>query len=155
MEINHAFAKISLSLTVFGLFTVSYIGAQNLEFPKNIPKTPVKPQFNPPPRTSQQPKPRVPASNPRPTRIPAPQPPIYIPNPIFYPPGRSDQPTGSSQNPDRWDTAMGSRNHGTINGAPLNRPDENGVTHIAFLGDRKSTRLNSSHVSESRMPSSA
>ena len=134
MEINQAFAKISLSLTVFGLFTVSYIWAQNLEFPKNIPRTPVKPQFNPPPKTSQQPKPRVPASNPRPTRIPAPQPPIYIPNPIFYPPGRSDQPTGSSKNPDRWDTAMGPRNQGTINGAPLNRPDENGVTHIAFLG---------------------
>ena len=28
-------------------------------------------------------------------------------------------------------------------------------THDALAGDRKSTRLNSSHVSESRMPSSA
>ena len=30
-----------------------------------------------------------------------------------------------------------------------------GVPYNADLGDRKSTRLNSSHVSESRMPSSA
>ena len=32
-----------------------------------------------------------------------------------------------------------------------------GLTHLAFTfpGDRKSTRLNSSHIEESRMPSSA
>ena len=39
----------------------------------------------------------------------------------------------------------------------LNRPDRpSDITgHLAFDLDRKSTRLNSSHVSESRMPSSA
>ena len=33
--------------------------------------------------------------------------------------------------------------------------DRDGKTYFNVHGDRKSTRLNSSHVSESRMPSSA
>ena len=33
--------------------------------------------------------------------------------------------------------------------------DTNGIPSADLCGDRKSTRLNSSHVSESRMPSSA
>ena len=37
----------------------------------------------------------------------------------------------------------------------ISRASENEIPAVAIFPDRKSTRLNSSHVSESRMPSSA
>ena len=40
-------------------------------------------------------------------------------------------------------------------GATLDKGDISGINGVCIEIDRKSTRLNSSHVSESRMPSSA
>ena len=60
--------------------------------------------------------------------------------------GKLDPATGTLQ---VWDAPRGRGSYG-ITTAP-----DGSVYYASLAGDRKSTRLNSSHVSESRMPSSA
>ncbi|MFZ9663786.1 MAG: hypothetical protein ACO3A5_08135 [Bacteroidia bacterium] len=129
MEINKAFAKVSLSMTVFTLWTIANIGAQNLEFPKNIPRTPSKPQFNPPSRPTQQsPSNQRPPSIQNRPRIPAPSTPSY-PFPIYYPQNRTPQQVGSGQMSE------------PVYSAPLYIPDKNGVTHVPFLSSQNQFKM--------------
>ena len=44
---------------------------------------------------------------------------------------------------------------GNVEDSRMNPSEKVGVVSVVFVSDRKSTRLNSSHGSESRMPSSA
>jgi hypothetical protein len=133
MEINKAFAKVALSMTVFSLWAIANLGAQKLEFPKNIPRTPSKPQFNPPSKPTPRPpsNQRPPSNNNRPS-ISTPQFPSNYPNPVYFPqngiPGRttSNNPNGISE---------------YLYRAPNNMPDKNGVTHVTFLSSQIQYRM--------------
>ena len=127
MEINKAFAKVSLSMTVFTIWAIANLGAQKLEFPKNIPRTPSKPQFNPPSK----PTPRPPSNQNRP-RTPAPQFPSNYPYPVYIPQnGMPGQTTSNGSN----------EIYTHIYSAPLNIPDKNGVTHVAFLSSQNQYKM--------------
>jgi len=116
-------------MTVFTLWTIANIGAQNLEFPKNIPRTPSKPQFNPPSRPTQQsPSNQRPPSIQNRPRIPAPSTPSY-PFPIYYPQNRTPQQVGSGQMSE------------PVYSAPLYIPDKNGVTHVPFLSSQNQFKM--------------
>jgi len=116
-------------MTVFTLWTIANIGAQNLEFPKNIPRTPNKPQFNPPSRPTQQsPSNQRPPSIQNRPRIPAPSTPSY-PFPIYYPQNRTPQQVGSGQMSE------------PVYSAPLYIPDKNGVTHVPFLSSQNQFKM--------------
>ena len=116
-------------MTVFTLWTIAHIGAQNLEFPKNIPRTPSKPQFNPPSRPTQQsPSNQRPPSIQNRPRIPAPSTPSY-PFPIYYPQNRTPQQVGSGQMSE------------PVYSAPLYIPDKNGVTHVPFLSSQNQFKM--------------
>ena len=131
MEINKAFAKVSLSMTVFTLWAIANLGAQKLEFPKNIPRTPSKPQFNPPSKpTLRPPSNQRPPSNDNRPRIPLP--PSNYPYPVYIP--QNGQPNRTPSN--------GSSNMSEIiYSAPLNIPDKNGVTHVAFLSNQHQYKM--------------
>jgi len=143
MEINKAIAKVSLSMTVFTLWAIANLGAQKLEFPKNIPRTPTKPQFNPPSKPTPRPPsnqrhhpfssyPKWPPSNDNRPSIPTPQIPSNYPYPIYFPqngmPGRttSNNPNGISE---------------YLYRALNNIPDKNGVTHVTFLSSQIQYRM--------------
>lgn len=116
-------------MTVFTLWTIANIGAQNLEFPKNIPRTPSKPQFNPPSRPTQQsPSNQRPPSIQNRPRIPAPSTPSY-PFPIYYPQNRTPQQVGSGKMSE------------PVYSAPLYIPDKNGVTHVPFLSSQNQFKM--------------
>jgi len=120
-------------MTVFTLWAIANLGAQKLEFPKNIPRTPSKPQFNPPSNPTLRPpsNQRSPSNNNRPS-IPTPQFPSNYPNPVYFPqngmPGRttSNNPNGISE---------------YLYRAPNNIPDKNGVTHVTFLSSQIQYRM--------------
>ena len=118
-------------MTVFTLWAIANLGAQKLEFPKNIPRTPSKPQFNPPSRPTQ-PSPstqRPPSTQNRP-RIPLP--PSNYPYPVYIP--QNGQPNRTTSNGSSSITEI-------IYSAPLNIPDKNGVTHVAFLSNQHQYKM--------------
>jgi len=133
MEIRKAFSTAIIAMALFSSLSVNNLEAQNLEFPKNIPRTPSKPQFNPPSRSTQ-PKPsnqRPPSTQNRP-RIPMPPPNSNYPYPVYIP-----------QNglPNRTTSNGSSSMSEPIYSAPLNIPDKNGVTHVAFLSSQNQYKM--------------
>ncbi len=118
-------------MTVFTLWAIANLGAQKLEFPKNIPRTPSKPQFNPPSKpTLRPPSNQRPPSNDNRPRIPLP--PSNYPYPVYIP--QNGQPNRTPSN--------GSSNMSEIiYSAPLNIPDKNGVTHVAFLSNQHQYKM--------------
>ncbi len=118
-------------MTVFTLWAIANLGAQKLEFPKNIPRTPSKPQFNPPSRPTQpSPSTQQPPSTQNRPRIPLP--PSNYPYPVYIP--QNGQPNRTPSN--------GSSNMSEIiYSAPLNIPDKNGVTHVAFLSNQHQYKM--------------
>lgn len=133
MEIRKAFSTAIIAMALFSSLSVNNLEAQNLEFPKNIPRTPSKPQFNPPSKPTQ-PKPptqRPPSTQNRP-RIPMPPSNSNYPYPIYIP-----------QNglPNRTTSNGSSSMSEIIYSAPLNIPDKNGVTHVAFLSNQHQYKM--------------
>jgi hypothetical protein len=131
MEIRKAFSTAIIAMALFSSLSVNNLEAQNLEFPKNIPRTPSKPQFNPPSKPTQ-PKPltqRPPSTQNRP-RIP--MPPSNYPYPVYIP--QNDVPNRTTSN---GSSSMSE----IIYSAPLNIPDKNGVTHVAFLSNQHQYKM--------------
>ena len=133
MEIRKAFSTAIIAMALFSSLSVNNLEAQNLEFPKNIPRTPRKPQFNPPSKPTQ-PKPstqRPPSTQNRP-RIPMPPSNSNYPYPVYIP-----------QNglPNRTTSNGSSSMSEIIYSAPLNIPDKNGVTHVAFLSNQHQYKM--------------
>lgn len=146
MEIRKAFSTAIIAMALFSSLSVNNLEAQNLEFPKNISRTPNKPQFNPPSKSTQ-PKPsnqRPPSIQNRP-RIPMPPPNSNsnYPYPVYIP--QNGLPNGITSNGSSSDILsrmiIGARMSEPIYSAPLDIPDKNGVTHVAFLSSQNQYKM--------------